>query len=155
MQLYLVQHALATSKEENPGRPLSAEGESTARRMAEFAAAHLRVGPGAIYHSGKLRAKQTAELFAEHLKPKGGVEEVEGMSPMDEPTLIAEKLESMGDNPMLVGHLPHLSRLAAHLVGGKSGETIVGFHNAGIVCLGRDEGAGWVLLWAVTPGSLK
>jgi phosphohistidine phosphatase len=37
-----------------------------------------------IYHSGKLRAKQTAELFAQFLAP-ASVEEIEGLSPLETP----------------------------------------------------------------------
>ena len=36
MRIYLMQHGKPVSKEENPDKPLSAEGENDVERMANF-----------------------------------------------------------------------------------------------------------------------
>ena len=59
MRLYIVQHAAAKPKEEDPDRPLSAQGRVDIDRMATFLAGN-DVAVGSIRHSGKTRAAQTA-----------------------------------------------------------------------------------------------
>lgn len=148
MRLYLMQHGLAKSKEEDPDRALTEAGRAEVERVAavaERAGVHLDV----VVHSGKTRARQTAELLAARLGP-ASVEAIGGISPTDDPALAADRLEGSAGPAAVVGHLPHLSRLAGLLLTGDPDREVVGIVNAGLVCLERDEGA-WRLLWAVTP----
>jgi phosphohistidine phosphatase len=62
MKAILVHHAEAVGPEVDPQRPLSARGRDQAERLAEGLQAR-GVVPAAIWHSGKLRSKQTAEAF--------------------------------------------------------------------------------------------
>ncbi|UCC43837.1 MAG: phosphohistidine phosphatase SixA [Candidatus Zixiibacteriota bacterium] len=151
MKLYLVQHGLATSKEEDDQQPLTGEGLAEVRRIAGYAASLGSIKPRRILRSGKLRAKQTAEMFAEYLNPRAGVEEVDDLKAMAEPSIRAERLASETDDMMLVGHLPHLSRLSSLLICGDLGRDIVRFRNAGIVCLERSDTGVWQLLWKLDP----
>ncbi len=149
MQVYLVQHGLAKSKEEDPARPLTAAGREEVERVARAAAA-AGVRPASILHSGKTRAEQTAEIFAEHTKPADGVHAVEGFDPLDEPQWARERV-AQADAPLtLVGHLPHLGRLSALLLTETLEREIVAFRNAGVVCLERQEG-GFAVRWILTP----
>ncbi len=149
MRVYLVQHGLAKSKDEDPARPLTAAGRQEAERVARAVAA-AGVDPAVILHSGKTRAEQTAEIFADHLKPARGVEVAQGLDPGDDPGPIRERLEQEDAPVLLVGHLPHLGRLAALLLAGTPEREVVAFRNAGLVCLERAEG-GFVLRWMLTP----
>jgi phosphohistidine phosphatase len=149
MQVYLVQHGMATSKEEDPARPLTPAGREEVERVARAAAA-ADVRPASILHSGKTRAQQTAEIFAAYLKPAQGVHAVEGLAPRDDPERIRERVDQADEPLMLVGHLPHLSRLAALLLAGAPEREIVAFRNAGVVCLERREGR-FAVLWILTP----
>ncbi len=149
MQVYLVQHGLAKSEEEDPARPLSATGCEEVERVAR-AAVTAGVRPESILHSGKTRAMQTAEIFAAHVKPAHGVHPVEGLDPRDEPHRMRERVAQADEPVMLVGHLPHLSRLAALLLAGAPEREIVAFRNAGVVCLERQEG-GFAVRWILTP----
>ncbi|MBD3170391.1 MAG: phosphohistidine phosphatase SixA [candidate division Zixibacteria bacterium] len=151
MLLYLVQHAYAKSKDEDPERPLTDEGFEIAERMASYADKHLCIDIEKIIHSGKLRAMQTADLFGDYLNPPMGVEQAEGLNPGDDPRIWLEKLTKGGDNVMLVGHLPHLSKLATLLLCGFEGTDKISFTNAGVVCLESDESGFWHLNWMVTP----
>ncbi|RLD16037.1 MAG: phosphohistidine phosphatase SixA, partial [Caldiserica bacterium] len=65
MRIYLVQHAEAKPKEEDPERPLTEKGVLNAKKVAEFLKGKIK--PSCIYHSDKLRAKQTAKIFSEIL----------------------------------------------------------------------------------------
>ena len=51
---------------------------------------------------------------------------------------------------LLVGHLPHLSRLASLLLVGDATREIVAFRMGGIVCLENDAGR-WRIKWILTP----
>ena len=75
----------------------------------------------------------------------------DALAPNDGPAVWAERLRAEDRDLMLVGHLPHLCRLAALLLCGNADEVVVSFRNAGIVCLGRDENGGWSLDWALPP----
>jgi len=150
LRLYLVQHAEAKRGEEDPARPLTERGREEAVKVAHHAARiGLRIEK--IYHSGKLRALQTAEIMADHLRPSKGVEMAEGLDPLADPEIFAERLRSLGGDVMVVGHLIHLSRLVSLLLTGDASIEPVSFRTAGIVCLEGGEGGGWKLLWSLRP----
>lgn len=150
MALYLVQHGLALSEEEDPGRGLSPSGAEKVRLIGEVAA-NYRVQVVRIEHSGKKRAEQTAELFAAVLKPVEGVLVRDGIGPKDPVEPVAGQLDPHG-NVMLVGHLPFLERLVSQLVTGSTGYLPFKFQNGGIVCLDRVEGSKlWHVKWALMP----
>lgn len=149
MRLYLIQHAEAKHEEEDPLRPLTEKGWTDARRVVRHAADHAGIRVGRVIHSGKLRARQTAEVWREHLASVK-VTEADGLDPTADPQVWLERLEQETEEVMLVGHLPHLRRLASRLLCGDEARTVVAFQNGGIVCLQRDE-EGWSLRWALTP----
>ena len=149
MNLYLVQHGEAKSKTEDPTRPLSDHGAELVRRIAVWSA-HAQLSVDQIRHSGKKRAEQTAELFAERLNPADGVIAISGIAPTDDVQPIANAIDQEEQTIMLVGHLPFLSRFASHLVIGDPDSHLLRFRNAGIVCLSRDEGK-WLISWTVVP----
>ncbi len=150
MRLYLVQHAAAKTEAEDPQRGLTDEGRRTLETMAEFLGG-FRLSLDLIEHSEKLRARQTAEILAARLRPLEGTKQVSGMAPNDDVGPILSRLQEQSKNLMLVGHLPHLSRLVPHLLGVPANRTIVQFQMGGVVCLDRGEAGQWVLRWAVMP----
>jgi phosphohistidine phosphatase len=109
------------------------------------------VKPRRILHSGKTRAQQTAGVWGEIL---GGVEvaQADAMYPAAGPTVWAGRLGREADDLMLVGHLPHLRRLASLLLCGDAGSEVVAFENGGVVCLERNPEGRWALRWALIPG---
>lgn len=150
MFLYLVQHAEAKKEEIDPLRPLSEKGLHDINKMA-FYLSKLPLRVHKIFHSTKLRAKQTARVLAEILKPVKGISETDGLSPLDDPNLWAERLKDIPEDVMLVGHLPHLSKLASLLLSGDQEKNIISFKMAGIVCLARDEVNTWSIQWMLVP----
>ena len=149
MNLYLVQHGEAKPKTEDPTRPLSERGAELVRKIAAWSG-HAQLSVEEIRHSGKKRAEQTAALLAESLKPTGGVIAISGIDPQDDVNPIANAIDAEKQAIMLVGHLPFLSRLASRLVIGDPDKPLLQFHNAGIVCLSRDEKQ-WLISWSVVP----
>lgn len=157
MKLYLVQHGKAKDKQVDPDRPLTNEGVRDVRKVGEFLAQHGKHQLDGIYHSGKTRARETAETFAEYLPPGRGVFESDDLSPLDDPAIWEERLMQAGEDLMLVGHLPYMSKIAALLLCGDAEQNVVDFYNGGVVCLGLedDDEPEWSLSWAVTPELLN
>ena len=150
MRLYLVQHGEALSEELDPARPLSAAGEKDVRDMAAFLAGRA-VAVAQIAHSGKLRARQTAELLAGAFAPPPAVAERSDLNPNDPPEDLARGLAKWRDDAMLVGHLPFMGRLVALLVSGRPHEDTVAFSPGSVVCL-EPAGAGrWSVAWMLRP----
>ncbi len=154
MRAYLVQHASAKSEQEDPERPITDAGADTVRRVAHYALNTKRIEVARIWHSGKTRAAQTAELLAEYLAPSLGVREAEGLNPDDDPAIWAERLNGMEQDGVIVGHLPHLSRLASLLLCGDPELGIIDFQNAGVVCLARRDKL-WSIRWVLTPDLIR
>ena len=159
MHLYLIQHGDAKSEREDPERPLSDKGRRDAEKVAGFLAANIGLAVENIFHSGKLRAQQTAEIFGRHVPSAHGLTKADGLAPLDDPSQWAKRLNEVtvlttGADTMLVGHMPYLGRLAALLLCENPERKVVEFKTGGIVCLKRDE-TGWAVVWAITPDILK
>ena len=114
MLLYLAHHGDAVGPGEDPQRPLSSLGRAQVDRLSEQAAQRA-VRPGAIWHSGKLRARQTAEAYWRACNPLAEFSAARWMQPGD-PPLIAERLLGETRDILLAGHMPHLDRLLRHLL---------------------------------------
>jgi phosphohistidine phosphatase len=149
MDLYLVRHGEAEPEHPVRRRPLTSDGRRGVEKIARAAAAR-RLKIAEILHSDKLRAKETAEILAGFLSPARGIREISGLSPEDDPLVAKAELEATDECLMLVGHLPHLSRLAALLLVGNSEKKIVDFTPATMICLSRESGI-WRLGWTLSP----
>lgn len=147
MRLYLVQHGEAKSEAEDPDRPLTERGADRVRRVAVSAVTAGLVTVERVVHSGRTRARQTAETWGQILGIP--VEAGEGLAPGDDPSVWAGRLEG-GGNLMLVGHLPHLAKLAALLLVGDADLPVVAFRNGALVGL-RQDGAYWSVFVLLPP----
>jgi len=76
--IFLVQHGKAYTEAEDPERRLTPKGIAETEKVARHLAA-AGVRPAEIIHSGKTRARQTAEILARHLGAP--VREGEGLGP--------------------------------------------------------------------------
>jgi len=144
-RIYLAQHGVALGKTENPERPLSPDGIQQTQTIARYIQqANLPVEY--IFHSGKLRAKQTADIFAEAMNI-AATSAIAGLSPNDDVALLAEHLTLQ---TLYVGHLPHLAKLASCLVTGNENTNIIQFQNSALLCLEKkpgDDSLCWQLCW--------
>lgn len=153
MYLYLVQHGDALSKEEDPSRSLSAKGEEDVRKVLKFVK-RLNIDAEQIFHSGKTRALQTARILQDGFAADTAIMETEGLAPMDEPETWLARLTGMSGNAVLVGHLPHLGRLAKLLVCGNKEKDILNFETGCMVCLQKAVDGNWTVDWIIKPGML-
>ena len=150
MPLYLVRHGQADSGNFNPNPTLTAEGGAEVDRIAHLVAA-FAIPVSEILHSGKTRARQTAEIMGHYLKPSSGIREIKGINPKDDVAGISKSLDPL-KNIMLVSHLPFLERLVSYLLIDTPNKTIIRFQTGGIVCLDEDaEMQAWFIKWALMP----
>ncbi|MEW6584788.1 MAG: phosphohistidine phosphatase SixA [Nitrospirota bacterium] len=150
MRLYLVQHGEAKREEDDSARPLSAKGLQDITKVASYLS-KLDVRADSILHSTKLRARQTAEVLYEYLKPLKGLLEKDGLAPLDDPEIWKERVRDSAENLFLVGHLPHLNRLSSLLLCGDTERSVIAFQMAGVVCLERDDKGTWSVKWMIAP----
>jgi phosphohistidine phosphatase len=147
MHLYLVHHGVAVEAEEDARRPLSAVGLANAARVAAKAAG-LGAKPDVVWHSGKLRAKQTAQEFWRACNALAEFSVSKGLQPDDPPQWIRDSIRAESRDVAIAGHFPHLPRLLALLTSG--GEAGVDFPINGVVALATDdEGETWRELWRI------
>jgi phosphohistidine phosphatase len=146
VRLYLVHHGEAVGADIDPRRPLSSAGREAVERLAREAAAR-GARPAVVWHSGKLRARQTAEAFWRACNALAIFSATKDLQPDDPPMWMRDRLLAEPRDILIAGHFPFLPRLLALLRGdpeGASGE----FPTHGVVALSTaDEGHSWAELW--------
>jgi phosphohistidine phosphatase len=146
IKLYFAQHGRAVDKADDPERPLSQKGIEQSTDVAKQLQA-LGATISTICHSNKLRAQQTAEIFASNLN-LADVSEAEHLSPNDDISLIKQNLTL--DNTLYIGHLPHLGKLVSSLVTGNDDLDIIKFQNSAVICLEKNDGR-YKIFFYLTP----
>jgi phosphohistidine phosphatase len=150
MKVYLVRHGEAVSSGVDPQRPLSEQGRAEIRKVASFIKP-LKISVEHIWHSGKLRAAQTAEILADSVEAENSCSEHEALSPNDDVTVIADELDAYNTNLMIVGHLPFLAYLTSLLTTGSETTDVAAFDAGSIACLNRSDPGRWQIEWMITP----
>ena len=150
MQLFLVHHGDAVGPDVDPRRPLSERGREQVERLAAEAAKR-GARPAVVWHSGKLRARQTAEAFWKACNALAEFSATRDLQPADPPAWIHDRLCGESRDTLIAGHFPHLPQLLALLLG-KPPDSPGEFPAHGLVALDRErEGPGWRELWRIVP----
>jgi phosphohistidine phosphatase len=129
---------------------LTADGRQTVERVAAWAA-RMGLKVEEIRHSGKLRAEQTAAIFAQRLQPRRPAASCPGLAPHDDVRPVAQELSDCLCSVMIVGHLPFLARLAGLMLTGDPQRHVIRFQNGGLVGLAREEEK-WTVSCVLPPG---
>ena len=145
MKAYFVQHAVAHGGDVDPERSLTVAGQAQAQKVAQ----HLRqrgITLSTVFHSGKKRAQQTAQIFAEAFGAP--CEQLDGLNPNDDPQQVLAGIVQA--DAMYVGHLPNIQRLANLVITGESEIEAIRFSNAAVACVDIDQDDSR-LAWLITP----
>lgn len=143
--LFLVHHAQAADALVDTQRPLTLEGRVHADDLARRA--HARgAKPEVIWHSGKLRARQTAEAMWRACNPLAELAAARGLQPDDPPLWMRDSVEGDQRDIMLVGHMPHMARLYRLLIGESTAHAAAEFPLHGAVALSM-RGERWQEAW--------
>ena len=149
--IFLVQHGEAVGKEINPERPLSDKGRENVKKVGHFLynyGCHV----DSIWHSPKLRARETAKILGECLKKSECLYEFKELEPEKSPKKIMKYIQKEAkQNIMIVGHLPHLSHLTGLLLCGDENKEIIAFEKGGVICIETNSGNFNVLRWIIVP----
>ena len=150
MFLYLVRHGEAKSVEEDPLQGLSAKGLQDIENVA-VQVEKRGITIERIFHSGKKRAFQTAQIFSRHLVLGREISEAEGLAPLDDPGPWITRISAMHEDIMVVGHLPFLAKLSAMLLSGDKEKNSIDFKTGSIACLKKSEDGSWSMEWTISP----
>lgn len=149
MRLFLVQHGDALPAEADPQRSLSAKGRTDVQRLAAFLKGRAR--PARIWHSGKTRARQTAELLATAVGADGRVAARSGIDPLDPVEAFVAEVQGWEEDALIAGHQPFMGKLVARLVRGAAEPEVVRFEPGTTVCLERAPEGRWTVQWMLPP----
>ena len=153
MVLYIVQHGDAVPKDTDPDRPLSNKGRNDIQRLTEWLSRHdVRVAQ--IFHSGKTRAQETAEILRPLLDSDGDIEERTGLAPNDSPEELIQQLQDTDKDTLIASHLPLVSRTVSQALTGSPDLQLVDFSPGSIAGIQREDGDSWRLFLFVRPDSL-
>jgi len=150
MYLYLMRHGEYKSKDEDPEQGLSDQGAAAVKKTAVFFK-QFHSNVDTILHSEKKRAQQTAEIFAEVMALPSGPRLGHGLAPNDDASIIIAELSRLeSSSVMIVGHLPHLSKLTSQLLTGNPDHKLIELAAAAILCLSGGPKQ-WVIEWMIAP----
>ena len=125
LELYLIRHGLAAERgpeyPDDSKRPLTSEGIARLRKEAKRLAA-LGVEFDQIISSPLVRARQTAEVFAQMTAPSAPLALSDSLAPAGTPAAVFQDLSKYMRKARiaLVGHEPNMGELAARLIGSRT-----------------------------------
>jgi len=149
MKLYLIQHGEATSKDLNPQRPLTEKGTQDVKKVSVFLK-QANININTISHSGKKRARETASILANTLSPDRPPIQKDGLAPNDPIDNIYKEILEKDKDLMIVGHLPHLARLASKLLLDAEDKYIIEFKPGSVLLLEKLQ-ENWKVAWFIIP----
>jgi phosphohistidine phosphatase len=152
VKLYLVQHGEAVAKDVHPERPLSDIGRDDIRILAAFLAG-AGVHVAQVINSGKIRARQTAEILAAAIAPGVTIADIaSGLAPNDSTDWLLERAGQWDQDTVVVGHMPFMGRAVSRLVVGSEDANLLSFVPGSVVCLGQNrDAASWAMEWMIRP----
>jgi phosphohistidine phosphatase len=146
LRLFLVHHGDAVGADIDTRRPLSTVGQIDVDRLAALAAAR-GARPQVVWHSGKLRARQTAEAFWRACNALAECASTRDLQPDDRPEWMRDRLRAETRDILIAGHYPHLPRLLRLLLGAPD-DGALSFPQHGVVALESDDGGEtWREVW--------
>ena len=103
-----------------------------------------------VWHSGKLRARQTAEAFWRACNPLATFSATRDLQPDDPASWIVNRLRGESRDVLIAGHMPHLASVLPLLV---ADSAVAAFPLHGMVALETDDaGETWKELWRLEDG---
>lgn len=150
--IYLARHAEAAHPSEDPYQALNERGKKNAKNLAHFLK-KAGITVERVYHSSKLRSKETAEILDSVLSQTHQLQYMPQLDPDRSIEPLCEKIAELPDKTLLVGHLPNLELLSNYLINGNFSTTPISFSPATIACF-QQNGHAWLLQWLVLPALL-
>lgn len=142
MRLYLMRHGQAESPSIDPQRDLTAEGKREIEQIAN-SLVKKSVHLDQVFHSGKRRAHQTAQVIAGIVAPDLSPQSMDNLKPNDNPEKIIDIIKQWTDDTLIVSHLPFIPTLLNRLT---QTQHNIYFNPGTVACLNRSKDL-WQLEW--------
>jgi len=156
MKLYLTRHGEAASSENDSKRPLSKKGFDDIKRIAKYNKTSGNTVTH-VLHSKKLRAQQTAEILASEMLDGDNIELCADINPNDPLEPLLQLITGLHEDTLIVGHLPYMSYLVAHLLDKPETMNQITFTPGTMVCLElpTNQHGPWKLDTIVQPENIN
>ena len=159
IRLYIARHAHADPGFVDETRPLSDKGKKQVRRLCDGFSRSGLLRPESIWHSGLVRAEETARGLANGLKLEIPLIQKRGLSPFDDPASILALIDSLHRSTLIVGHDPNLSFLAKLLIDPNLEREPLVFLKGSVLCLSRlvvgSQHTPWQIEWHISHRFFK
>jgi phosphohistidine phosphatase len=153
VKLYLLRHAKAEDGVNDALRPLCLQGRKSVARLAEFLRSRELLDSVPVWHSRLVRSEETARLLTRAMgwSPRR-LKVCDGLEPADSPLSFAPLMEKATKDLLVVGHEPHLGKLASLLLTGHASPVLFKLRKTSLLCLERRVTAGhWQVQWHLGP----
>lgn len=150
MLVILIRHGDADLASNDDARVLSNRGRMEAVHIGNWLR-KLALAPSSIWHSNKVRTRETAAIIRVAAGWDSDLEEVEGLRPSSPVQPIGSRIDAEDEDLVIVTHLPFISILAAHLVNNGTKESEWSFPTCGTLVLRRGESGTWNAVDFVAP----
>lgn len=150
MILYLARHGESVPVGDDDERPLSQQGESDVRYVANLISP-LNLSIARVFQSTKKRAQQTAQILSSAFHLLNHIETRAELQPMAEVDPIIEELYAIDEDILIVSHMPFLEKLVGKLITGNENKNVVAFKAGCLLCLEEIEQKQWVIRWMLSP----
>ena len=155
MKLYLVRHGTAGDASRDELRPLTAEGKEELVKVTKCLE-RLSYDGAEIWHSGLLRARESAEIIAQGLGLQRSMHVHPELAPDEPPLPVAGAVLGRKGDLFLVGHQPFMGKMVSCLMTGRPDAQFVDFNKGAVACFRPPAIAGrsWKLAWMLDPALL-
>ncbi len=161
-RLWIIRHAQALPGSDDFSRELSPHGRAQAEALGRFLRNQNIAPPDLLWHSPLVRARQTTETLLKSAAWSPKIESNDNLTPDDDPAQIVTEIEnqiSPTSSLALIGHNPHLTRLASLLILGDSEAEAFQMETATCLCLEnrphftgtRGQFRRWSVAWMLPP----
>lgn len=144
-----MRHGEAYDAQVQTQRPLTEKGKQGVARVVDTLAKN-NINIADIFHSGVLRAQQTAEIVARTINFQNKLQVMPQLNKPDAIDIIIDKINGFVDDTLLVGHIPVMPLLVSELITNEPDQEIVLFEPASLVCLEKLDN-GWGIEWVIKP----
>ena len=149
MKLYIMRHGQAAATAQLPEQTLTREGQAGIERLARMLGRQgIRVGQ--VFHSGKMRARQTAEIMAAQIAADVEPGIHPHIKPNSDPQQLVNDIDHWHEDTLVVSHLPFIPALLGLLTADAGGSYAITYEPGTIICLSRQNN-GWQLEWVEAP----
>jgi len=150
MRLILIRHGDAAMAANDDTRTLNEEGRTQAVVLGTWLG-KLGFDSPALWHSNKVRTRETAGIIIEKAGWSTTPVETQGLRPSSPVEEAALQIEAEDSDLAIVGHMPFMSGLASYLVSGPGASSQWDFATCGTLILERSGGKRWAVLAFASP----